>query len=319
MLHAFLSTAYFPLRFSALFGHHLPVSKLSGRITEIEREIAARVRRVRKDRWLSQAKFAAALGEPLDRIAHIEYARTPLTVAVADKIADVFGISLKWLKTGRGKMVPSNGRFSVFAPEIKPNTLLSSADVDRVEREYLKTRSYNVLGIEALIYKATHLPKGEKQKTLIAGLHAYVDEAFDNLPHAGREKLLALLHCTIEKFEHDWHNGEHDTPGQNLSMEPLAIPKDQPFDLFKIREQQELHLTHVSTASTSGDVNQWTMLKARLQKATGKPGRKSMLAGALNVDLTQISRWLSKSGPEPGADYALKMLQWVQEREQRQT
>lgn len=76
-------------------------------------------------------------------------------------------------------------------------------------------------------------------------------------------------------------------------------------------------LTYMSTFDNLLAVNQWHRLKARIQKATGCPGEKSTLAKFLGVDLTQISRWLSNSGPEPGADYALKMLQWVQERESK--
>src|ERR1700677_3153916 len=167
--------------------------------------------------------------------------------------------------------------------------------------------NYNYLGMDARIYKSVRLPKGEKQKSLVEGFHKYFDEAFDNLPHDGREKLLALAHCTIEQFEHDWHNGERETPGQNLSMEPLSIPTGIKMDL-----------TNLPTPLTNDAVDQWNRLKARIKKATENPGRKSTLAKFLRVDLTQISRWLSKTGPEPAPDYALKMLQWVQEQESQQ-
>ncbi len=275
-------------------------------------KLPPRVKRVRKDAWLSGSrKFAVALGETLDRMASIEYARTPLTVSIADKIADRFGISLSWLKTGQGKKVPDLGTFLVFAPEIKPSTLLSRADANRVESEFLKTMEYNYLGMDARIYKAVRLPKGPKQQPLIDGFHGYFDEALSKLSHDGREKLLALAHCTVEKFEHDWFNGEKETPGQNLSMEPLVIPAGKTFDLFKLTDK-------ATPAKSEAVDNQWYRLKLRIQRITESPGGKSALAKYLGVDLTQLSKWLTdskKSAREPGADYTLKMLQWVQERE----
>jgi transcriptional regulator with XRE-family HTH domain len=289
------------------------VSKISGRINQQEREIAARVRKVRKDLWLSIPKFAAALGETLDRMASIEYGRTPLTVAVADKLADEFDINLKWLKTGNGKKVPGIGTFSVFAPEIRRSILLSIADTASIEEKHSELLKYNYLGMEARIYKAVRLPKGEKQKVLVAGFHGYFDEAFNLLPQEGREKLLALCHCTIEQFEHDWYNGERETPGQNLSMEPLVIPRGKKFDLFKLTDK-------ATSAKDEAVQNQWHRLKARIQKATENPGGKSMLAKFLGVDLTQLSKWLTdsqKSAREPGADYTLKMLQWVEAQERK--
>jgi transcriptional regulator with XRE-family HTH domain len=73
------------------------------------------------------------------------------------------------------------------------------------------------------------------------------------------------------------------------------------------------------SAKLAGVKNQWTELKRRIQKAACNPGTKTTLANFLRVDLTQLSKWLtdSKSAREPGADYTLKMLHWVEQIERQ--
>jgi hypothetical protein len=76
-------------------------------------------------------------------------------------------------------------------------------------------------------------------------------------------------------------------------------------------------LTNKATSSNIADVKvqpQWPALKRRLQEATAKAGSKSKLAKFLKVDLTRVSQWLSDSenAREPGAEYALRMLFWVE-------
>jgi transcriptional regulator with XRE-family HTH domain len=303
--------------FFGLFWALFLVPKISGLINPLERQIAARVRRVRESAYLSQSEFAAALGETLNRVASIEYARTPLTVGVADKLSIKFNINLQWLKTGAGKMKPSLGTFALFLPEIKGFTLFSAANVDALDKRTDVLFKFNQHHVDIFAEGAIVLPKGKKQKELVRMFHEYFDDEFVRLPHKGREKLLALSMRTIAKFASDWMRGDEETPGENISLKLLASLAAEQSDLFKV-EDEEFRLTHLTTAVTSGGVNQWNRLKARIQKATENPGGKSMLAKFLRVDLTQISRWLSKTGPEPGADYALKMLQWVQEQESQQ-
>jgi hypothetical protein len=74
-------------------------------------------------------------------------------------------------------------------------------------------------------------------------------------------------------------------------------------------------LTNKSNEHKVIDVKaQWPVLKRKLQEATSVPGTKSKLAKFLGVDLTRISQWLSdsKKSREPGAEYALQMLYWVE-------
>ncbi|MBE0544003.1 MAG: helix-turn-helix transcriptional regulator [Verrucomicrobia bacterium] len=88
--------------------------------------------------------------------------------------------------------------------------------------------------------------------------------------------------------------------------------------------ERKKELTETSGSFSSEGVKvkpQWPDLKRRLQKATTAIGAKTTLAKVLDVDPTQISQWLSesKSAREPGAEYALQMLQWVELQERKPT
>jgi hypothetical protein len=75
-------------------------------------------------------------------------------------------------------------------------------------------------------------------------------------------------------------------------------------------------LTKTATSiSIAGVKPLWPALKQRLQTATAKTGKKSELAKFLKVDLTRVSQWLTdkKSAREPGAEYTLLMLHWVEQ------
>ncbi|MBE0545167.1 MAG: hypothetical protein IH623_27840 [Verrucomicrobia bacterium] len=89
-------------------------------------------------------------------------------------------------------------------------------------------------------------------------------------------------------------------------------------------EGQKKSLTETSGSFIGDDVKvkpQWPELKRRLQKATAAIGAKTTLAKVLDVDPTQISQWLSesKSAREPGAEYTLQMLRWVELQERKPT
>ncbi len=82
----------------------------------------------------------------------------------------------------------------------------------------------------------------------------------------------------------------------------------------------KLDLTETLTQSNIADVKPlWPALKRRLQSATSETGKKTELAKFLKLDLTRVSQWLtdSKSSREPGAEYALQMLHWVEQQERQ--
>ena len=55
----------------------------------------------------------------------------------------------------------------------------------------------------------------------------------------------------------------------------------------------------------------------RLRNATGQPGSKSKLAASLGVPAASLSQWLAGTR-EPGGNYTLRLLQWVEQEERKQ-
>ena len=56
-------------------------------------------------------------------------------------------------------------------------------------------------------------------------------------------------------------------------------------------------------------------LVARLKRATAQPGKKAELARFMDVQPPRVSEWLS--GQEPGGEYALRLLKWVEQQERQ--
>jgi transcriptional regulator with XRE-family HTH domain len=82
-----------------------------------------------------------------------------------------------------------------------------------------------------------------------------------------------------------------------------------------------LSLTIRNVSVTNTDVKaQWPILKKRLQAATANRGGKSKLAKFLGVQVQAVSQWLTdhkESEREPGAETALRMLNWVEQQERK--
>lgn len=87
--------------------------KISGLVSPREKEIAQRVGQVREHINWPQPAFAAELDISRDRLASVEYARTPLRYSDGYKICMVFDISPEWLATGKGDI-----RSSLLTPNL---------------------------------------------------------------------------------------------------------------------------------------------------------------------------------------------------------
>jgi transcriptional regulator with XRE-family HTH domain len=210
--------AYFFDSFLLEFWGICRVPKTSGLISEKERQIAARVRQVRYANQLSQPDFSKALGETVNRMASVEYARTPLTVDVADKIGSKFDVSLIWLAHGHGRMKPCIGLMSVCCPEIKGSDLLSKSLTSAAGNKFFEQQRFNFTAMDAILSGRVFLPRGIKQRRFVERFHHDFDALFQSLPHAGKEKLLALALRMLSKFGADWELGKRSSPGENISM-----------------------------------------------------------------------------------------------------
>ena len=323
------------------------------RIPKRELDICGRLRFAREEvSGLTQAKCAGQIGLDRTTLANYEMQRTPLRYEVALRFCRQFIISEEWLATGRHDLFHAEGKargvvsglhaedlknfdniISIrhcldllsdhAALHIKPGSLFSVAyDITLAARygELVKEwfwvprivfSDVDETDLAANYLKVIH----ERQFAMLR------NEALRRSlkpPHLWRPYLLHVFNCSQWIFA--------KMVARSLSREVLASPD---FLRETIREflpesgdygdGQKKELTKTaSTPSLTGEVkNQWPELKRRLQETTAKAGQKSKLADFLRMDLTRVSQWLTpaKSAREPGAEYALQMLRWVEQQE----
>jgi transcriptional regulator with XRE-family HTH domain len=87
--------------------------KISGLVTAREKEVARRVQQAREHINWPQPAFAAELDISRDRLASVEYARTPLRFSDGYRICMVFDINPEWLANGTGDM-----RSNLLTPDL---------------------------------------------------------------------------------------------------------------------------------------------------------------------------------------------------------
>jgi transcriptional regulator with XRE-family HTH domain len=78
--------------------------KISGLVNAREKEVARRVQQVREHINWPQPAFATEMNISRDRLASVEYARTPLRFEDGYRLCMVFDISPGWLANGTGEM-----------------------------------------------------------------------------------------------------------------------------------------------------------------------------------------------------------------------
>jgi len=104
--------------------------KKSGLVSPREATIGRRVQSVREHINWPQPAFAAELDISRDRLASIEYARTPLRYSTGYRLCVVFEINPGWLADGAGEMKPTLILPDLPAPEEFPVRSLFSRIYD---------------------------------------------------------------------------------------------------------------------------------------------------------------------------------------------
>lgn len=280
----------------------------SGKMNDAQRAICARIKEIRKIVRMPQNEFAALFFLTRNQWAGIEYGWTPLKYGLASEILNRYGFSSNWLRTGHGSMS------AVF--------LLPSAKELKVNESALFSEIFTSQ-IEGLYKQIDPDPQAKIALRYHLG-HVNARNARKWFKHYVPDGHVEKLHAELAKF---WESFCANLPAEDAKR---RIRRDLWMKNYEAKIKVQHHersseqnislLTHPATNDKTLFVNQWHRLKARIQKATENPGGKSMLAKFLGVDLTQLSKWLTdspKSAREPGADYTLKMLQWVEAQERK--
>jgi transcriptional regulator with XRE-family HTH domain len=278
--------------------------------TAENKAIGNRLRAFRERLRIPRSRFAVAIGFGSERMASYESGRAPLPYAVFVAIAKNFQINPFWL-AGSAEQ-PFEWDETIEYPSIDSLNAHTNATFLEVFNGPIATlmARENIPPRKEIVIRQMRAKRFE----------AWIKTAFRDVP----SEFLNILNDDVSKALLQIFKRLPSEDANRRFQRQIAYKTGGKSRMVKrvgtlVESISLLDLTQMLITPTSDGVqNQWHRLKSRILKATENPGGKSILAKFLDVDLTQLSRWLSKSGPEPGADYTLKMLQWVQERESQQ-
>jgi transcriptional regulator with XRE-family HTH domain len=91
--------------------------KKSGLETPREIKIGGRVKQFRDQINWPQPAFAAELGISRDKLASIEYGRTPLRYPIGYRLCFIFDVNHHWLATGKGEIKAATAALELPPPE----------------------------------------------------------------------------------------------------------------------------------------------------------------------------------------------------------
>lgn len=108
--------------------------KKSGLVTQREKEIGRRIKRFREQINWPQPAFAAELEISRDRLASIEYGRTPLRYDIGYRLCFIFDVSHQWLAAGAGETRAATAAAELPVPEGQPPHALFSEVWDKARK-----------------------------------------------------------------------------------------------------------------------------------------------------------------------------------------
>ena len=287
---------------------------------QAEREICHRLRDFRLKTGATQAQFAVLADLKWSTYVGFEYAKTQLNYPAACKILNFFRqLNPVWLVDGTGEMLEDRN-FEFPSPEsvgIGRRALFSRVFRERFRASFLKQEPLRIihsgLPVKMFGFPPSSMGRTNNKDRFGDLLSGWLSELPDDQVAVFLDELFLHAASLMAKFPRDPDLSAIERRKQE--MQEIEVRRRN-----LSSDSQNYELTHMLTEDKTEPVNQWHRLKQRIRKGASLPGDKSALAKFLGVNLTQLSRWLaaSKSAPEPGADYTLKMLQWVQERERKQ-
>lgn len=278
-----------------------------------ELQIAKRLREVRETLSLSQTEFANQIGISRERLASYEVARVPLRYDIALRLCRQFIIGEKWLATGQGNPREiMDLRHEPITSKIPADSPFSKAfdDVLAARYEEIAQESGGVLRIQMTLDDDYSFLDNLFKGVLTGWKHS--------LP---KEELATFCYLLLEHGQWlmkrrpfvPWPEFLRDRAGGTGGKPQLSVfqgPKPQ-------EESEDNNFPDTETYAIGVSVKaQLPKLLERIREATAESGSKSALAEFLGVPLASVSRWLSRER-EPGGEYVLQLLQWVEQQERK--
>ncbi len=273
-----------------------------------------RIRKVREHYGLTQDEFASQIGIKRPRLATYEECRAPLRFHLGLRICRQFITSEKWLALGEGhpRYLMDLGSEAVTS-QIPMETQFSEAF-----RHYLAPR-YEALSASSTDRFRILIREGEDQRLLRNVFSAMLELWSEVLAPSALPLMLDELLTFGLHSVNNWKR-----TGGILRIPGMTTGKDEPSLIERhlagyVEQSPQGELTDVTSSGNVLPVkSKIQRLLGRIERATSARGKKAELARHLGVALPRISEWLSGQR-EPGGEYTLRLLDWVQAEEAKQT
>ncbi|HEV2331200.1 MAG TPA: hypothetical protein VGY56_20655 [Verrucomicrobiae bacterium] len=297
--------------------------KKSGLMSKDEAAICNRIKQFREFTKFPQPLFAELLDLSRDKLISIEYARTPVRFGVARRLCEEFNLSRVWLAEGVGSPHSHIEFTEGFEDKIPPNMLFSEAyrlylrpEIGGERLKQLEDAKRSGIRI-GFIYPADLPPKKNLEWSLRQEIR-WAWQSLEDAPEVIRAAFAPKVLVAIAQFfkEHGIERKSPDLirPGDQSREHPIIIR--QMLDMIH-KKISPKSLTAISQKSKSGAVkSEVQKLIARVKDHASQPGAKSKLARTLGIAPARISEWLSGE-KEPGGEYTLLLLQWVEQQERQ--
>lgn len=260
-----------------------------------ERAVCARVKQIRVDLNWPQPAFASELDISLNRLASVEYARTPLRYDLAKRICDRFNISVWWLATGQGEQVGHIQIAEEVEQKIPIGALLKDAFEGFIRPKIGKLAS-RVLsegaakGIHLQLTSPVGLPPDRFREWMLL---QEVRRAVKITPENLRPALADSVTAAISSF---------------LSAHSAILEKTTQTEKQLLTLKSNFRNTPTEMKLTLSG------LLDKVRKLTKPVGMKARLAADLSVPPSRVSEWLSGKH-DPSGEVTLQLLAWVQQQE----
>jgi transcriptional regulator with XRE-family HTH domain len=274
-------------------------------MNERERAICSRVRSFRESIKWPQPDFAAELGISRDRLASIEYHRSPLRYSVAIAMCRAFDLSALWLATGNGQALgygpviwthEERTRFCESDLLSRVYDFCPSCFRDRHTGGPIPFRATpgfdpkDFLIQEILIwFRAEKFRTPAEAEAFALEVHDFAKRVLRSYQHSGR---------AVRKWQ---SHSEISGPQQHKEKSKLTV---------------DIPPTPATLSEMSSEEGHWKGLVCRLKPLTAAPGAKAQLARELDTTRQAVNKWLSGTGA-PSAEVTLRLLSWVNQQEQK--
>lgn len=270
-------------------------------MTESEAVVCARVRKFREHLNLSQSQFASEIGLSRDRLAGIEYARTPLRYEVAKRMSQHFDLNQGWLAFGRGNPI---GRIDIseeLEMAVPVNVLFAEGFQKHIwpklsigQRRLIEQGG--IPGLKVQFSPAGLPPERHGEWALFQELRS----AIKAVPIQDRNSFARAMVEAIGDFFKD----------RGLKFRSFGFFSSLRPPESKLIVDTEAAETIVRNVSSAAEIPTWKEIVRELKRLTDSPGAKAQLAGDLKTTRQNVNKWLSGHGA-PSAELTLAVLRWV--------